>query len=626
MPARAARPRRVHSGSTWSASGGPGMSAIAIALAEMGHTVSGAISASARCSIACAPPASTCTSATTARTSTAATPSRRRPRYRRPQRAGRGRRLGHPDAQPGRDARVDLRLARSLGVAGTHGKTTTTSMLMLILAEAGLRPSFVIGGDVTDMGTGAQWTGGEWFVVEADESDGTHLELPLHGTILTNVETDHLDHYGSLARDRRRFRPLPGADPRSEGRVRRRPRSRAARRPARQRSRTDVGSRCRRAAPSTSHAERGSFTFTVERDGRPSASTIRLPLRGMHNVLNATGAIAMALELGVDFEVAAACARQVRRRRPPVRHPRQPMPGSTLVDDYAHLPSEIAAVLGAARDSGDAGSASSPCSNRTATTAWPSCRPSTPTRSSMPTSSCSPTSMPSGHAADPRRHRASSSSTPCSTPTRRARVVWLPASRRPDRLPRPRAPRRRRLHLDGLRRHRLAARRGARPTRGAHRATSRRRAHRRRSRWTIVRSRRPPRCSARRAARVDVPLAPMTTYQVGGSAACSSTSASIDDLRRVAAVRARPACRCSSSAVVRTCWSPTTASRASRSRSPASRTAIAIEAGRRRRPRASSPPAVASRCRCWPAARQRPASPGSNGPSAFRDRSAARCG
>ena len=90
--------------------------------------------------------------------------------------------------------------ARSLGVAGTHGKTTTSSMLMLVLADAGLRPSFVIGGDVADMGTGAQWTGGEWLVVEADESDLTHLELPLHGTILTNVDTDHLEHYGTFER------------------------------------------------------------------------------------------------------------------------------------------------------------------------------------------------------------------------------------------------------------------------------------------------------------------------------------------------------------------------------------------------------------------------------------------
>ena len=71
-------------------------------------------------------------------------------------------------------------------------------MLMLVMAEGGLAPSFVVGGDVIDAGTGAQWTGGDWLVVEADESDGTHLELPLHGTILTNVEADLLDHYESF--------------------------------------------------------------------------------------------------------------------------------------------------------------------------------------------------------------------------------------------------------------------------------------------------------------------------------------------------------------------------------------------------------------------------------------------
>ena len=122
-------------------------------------------------------------------------------------------------------------LAKSLAVAGTHGKTSTTSMLMLILAEAGLRPSFVIGGDVTDMGTGAQWTGGEWLVVEADESDGTHLTLPLYGTILTNVEVDHLDYYGTARRHRRRLRSLPRADRRPEGAVHRRPGHCAASRP-----------------------------------------------------------------------------------------------------------------------------------------------------------------------------------------------------------------------------------------------------------------------------------------------------------------------------------------------------------------------------------------------------------
>ncbi len=178
--------------------GGPGMSAIAIVLAEMGHTVSGS-------------------------------DMRERTVLDRVRAAGVEVHVGHsrslvhgrdaitwstaiPERNIERDEADQLgvlsmhrsgmlasicALTKSLAVAGTHGKTSTTSMLMLILAEAGLRPGFVIGGDVTDMGTGAQWTGGEWLVVEADESDGTHLQLPLHGTILTNVEIDHLDYYGT---------------------------------------------------------------------------------------------------------------------------------------------------------------------------------------------------------------------------------------------------------------------------------------------------------------------------------------------------------------------------------------------------------------------------------------------
>ena len=67
---------------------------------------------------------------------------------------------------------------RTVAVAGTHGKTTTSSMLALVLAEAGLRPSFIIGGDVNEIGSGAVWAEGDWFVVEADESDGTFVELP----------------------------------------------------------------------------------------------------------------------------------------------------------------------------------------------------------------------------------------------------------------------------------------------------------------------------------------------------------------------------------------------------------------------------------------------------------------
>ncbi len=331
--------------------GGPGMSAIAIALAEMGHDVSGS-------------------------------DIRERPVLDRLRAAGVTVHVGHErshvagcdagtfsTAVPERNVELDqarrdgipvLRRAgmlasvcaraRSLAVAGTHGKTTTTSMLMLILAEAQMRPSFVIGGDVTDMGTGAQWTGGDWFVVEADESDGTHLELPLHGTILTNVEADHLDHYGSLAAIEQSFerylRQVPG------------PRVLCSDDPVCRRlagemdgvgtygTGVDAEGRAVDVEPHD-----GAFRFAVERGGG-RLGRVDLPLRGLHNVRNATGALALALEIGVPFvDAAAALARfgGVARRF----DIRGTSGGATLVDDYAHLPSEIAAVLAAARGSGD---------------------------------------------------------------------------------------------------------------------------------------------------------------------------------------------------------------------------------------------------------------------------------
>ena len=239
--------------------------------------------------------------------------------------------------------------ARAVAVAGTHGKTTTTSMLMLALAEAGWAPSFVVGGDVADAGTGAQWTGGEWLVVEADESDGTHLELPLHGTILTNVEVDHLDHYGTIEGIVDGFdhylAQVPGpkvvcADD-----------ERAAALAARHDAVTYGLSAGARFRAVDVEADGGSFRFAVEHDGA-RLGEIRLPLRGVHNVANALGAIAMATTLGVPFPATAAALERfggVARRFDIRGHDG----GATFVDDYAHLPSEIAAVVAAARDSGD---------------------------------------------------------------------------------------------------------------------------------------------------------------------------------------------------------------------------------------------------------------------------------
>ena len=239
--------------------------------------------------------------------------------------------------------------ARSLGVAGTHGKTTTSSMLMLVLAAAGRRPSFVIGGDVTDIGTGAQWTGGPWLVVEADESDFTHLKLPLEGTILTNIDADHLEHYGTFDAIVDGFDRYLGQIPGLKVLCVDDARCAAL---ARRHGAVTYGLGAQadyRAVDLASRA--GSWSFAIERRGR-RLGRIELPLRGRHTVANATAVVAMATELGIDFEVIAdslarfgGVARRLDFRGRDA--------GATFVDDYAHIPNEIAATIDALRTSGD---------------------------------------------------------------------------------------------------------------------------------------------------------------------------------------------------------------------------------------------------------------------------------
>ena len=188
--------------------------------------------------------------------------------------------------------------ARSVAVAGTHGKTTTTSMLMLALAEGGLAPSFLVGGDVSDAGTGAQWTGSDLLVVEADESDGTHLELPLYATMLTNIEADHLDHFGSLEAIVTSFdeyldhvdgpKVLCADDPRC---------AELALEHAATTYGLGPGADFRAISV---HPASGSFRFEVSHRGA-LLGPLELPLRGVHNVVNAVGVVAMATELGVPF-------------------------------------------------------------------------------------------------------------------------------------------------------------------------------------------------------------------------------------------------------------------------------------------------------------------------------------
>lgn len=241
---------------------------------------------------------------------------------------------------------------QTLGVAGTHGKTTTTSLLVHIFERAGLDPNFVVGGDIKGYATNARWSGGAWTIVEADESDGTHLELPLHGTILTNVDVDHLDHYGDYAGIVDAFdRYLNGIEgPKvvccdDEAIV-------GLLRSSDRHSNFLTYGRAEGADFRFHGVEAigGTTTFRIETDG--ISISLETNLRGLHNVSNITGAIAMAVTCGVDPMVAREAVSTFSGvgRRFDIRGR---IDGVTFVDDYAHLPREIDAVLTAARTSGD---------------------------------------------------------------------------------------------------------------------------------------------------------------------------------------------------------------------------------------------------------------------------------
>lgn len=243
----------------------------------------------------------------------------------------------------------------SIGVAGTHGKTTTSSMLMLMLADAGMHPSFIIGGDVVDVGTGAQWSTGSILVVEADESDGTHRQLPLAGAILTNIDVDHLDHFGTIDAIMTDFDDFLGGI--IGPKVLCMDDARCAQL-ARKHQSTTYGIETAADVRATHiRFDHGTSEFDVQArtnvgsDYRTLGHVV-LPLRGQHNVLNALGALTMAMALGVTFESAAQTLNRfsgVARRF----DQRGVDAGVTFVDDYAHLPAEITSVLKGARDASD---------------------------------------------------------------------------------------------------------------------------------------------------------------------------------------------------------------------------------------------------------------------------------
>ncbi len=237
---------------------------------------------------------------------------------------------------------------RALAVAGTKGKTTTASMLSLILIEAGLRPSFLIGADVNEVGTNAVWDTGEWLVVEADESFGTFQELRPAWAVLTNVASDHLDHYGTFPRLRAAFEAFVGQA--SEGSVVSADDAEAAA-IGQAHGSLSVGTADGATFTMTDlalHRSSASFALTGP-DGVPRALTLGVP--GLHNARNAALAVASALQVGVPFATAAAAMARftgVTRRF----EFRGEANGVTFVDDYAHLPFAIEAALATARSGG----------------------------------------------------------------------------------------------------------------------------------------------------------------------------------------------------------------------------------------------------------------------------------
>jgi UDP-N-acetylmuramate--alanine ligase len=251
-----------------------------------------------------------------------------------------------------------MRLKSCVAIAGTHGKTTTTSLVATLLEAGDFDPTVINGGIIEAYGTNARLGGGDWMVVEADESDGTFLKLPADIAIVTNVDPEHLDHFKTFEAVQEAFRSfvenLPfygfavmctdhpvvhalvgrledrrvityGENPQADVRL------------------VDLD-----------HAN-GASQFSVtfrDRAGEDvhEIKLLTLPMPGRHNALNATAAIAVAHELGVgDETIRAALARfgGVRRRFTKTGE----WNGVPIIDDYGHHPVEIAAVLRAARES-----------------------------------------------------------------------------------------------------------------------------------------------------------------------------------------------------------------------------------------------------------------------------------
>ncbi|MEL6202266.1 MAG: UDP-N-acetylmuramate--L-alanine ligase [Pseudomonadota bacterium] len=249
-----------------------------------------------------------------------------------------------------------MRFRNCIAIGGTHGKTTTTSMVASLLEAGDMDPTVINGGIINAYGTNARMGEGEWMVVEADESDGTFLKLPADVAVITNIDPEHLDHYGSFDAVRDAFRqfvenvPFYGFGvacidhPEVQALVSR----------ITDRRLITYGTNPQADVRFTPTGMDGSTSlFDVEIRDRKAGETIALdglalPMPGGHNVSNATAAIAVAHELGLtpdQIKAGLSSFSGVKRR---FTHTGD-WQGVRIFDDYAHHPVEIKAVLHAAR-------------------------------------------------------------------------------------------------------------------------------------------------------------------------------------------------------------------------------------------------------------------------------------
>jgi UDP-N-acetylmuramate--alanine ligase len=242
-----------------------------------------------------------------------------------------------------------MRLRYGIVIAGAHGKTTTTSMVALVFERAGLDPTAVIGGRLSAFGSNARLGAGDYMIAEADESDRSFLMLSPAIAVITNIDREHMESYGTWDNLRQAFadfankvpfygaviacaddEPVRGVLPQLRRRVITYAIDRDADVTGRKMQLEAFGSRC-----------------SVSQ-GRAELGTLRLQVPGRHNVLNALAAAAVGLEAGIPFARIAAALEEFRgaERRFQIRGEAG---GVLVIDDYGHHPTEIAAVLAAAR-------------------------------------------------------------------------------------------------------------------------------------------------------------------------------------------------------------------------------------------------------------------------------------